>query len=333
MKRPSANAVAYLALSIAHYLLFAGVLCGAGKSAAEESWEKLPNGILGRVADFEGVDGVKIAGYVRKPDAPGPLPLVIVLHGGAATARPVKTDNDQDRPRLMAAEALRASQVLGRASSPPTPEFLAQGWAVYSIDFRPNSRYPIDPVEFDDTVVAVKKAMAFSFVDPQRVAMLGGSHGGHVTGRMASRTGLCCAVLCAPAGLDLIMLSHLGEKGTPLGGNQGLIRQMEQRCGVKMADIEKNPAAYHYSSLLTEVPKVQCPILMVSGRNDPNAPLAAMDAYVDQLRAAGKEAETYHPDNGPHGFYFAVPQAIPETAESTRQAIAFIKKYFEQSKR
>lgn len=83
---------------------------------------------------------------------------------------------------------------------------------------------------------------------------------------------------------------------------------------------------------MTEVATVQCPILMISGRNDPNAPPAAMDAYVDRLRSLGKEAETYHPDNGPHGFYFAVPKAIPETAESTRQAIAFIKKHFEHSK-
>ena len=34
--------------------------------------------------------------------------------------------------------------------------------------------------------------------------MIGGSHGGHVTARMASRVDLSCAVLCAPAGLDLI---------------------------------------------------------------------------------------------------------------------------------
>jgi dipeptidyl aminopeptidase/acylaminoacyl peptidase len=330
MKRTYATFAACFAWSITQCLLLAGVVAnGAATQAAEEPWEKLPNGIVGRVADFVGADGVKIAGYVRRPDAPGPLPLVVVLHGGGPTARPVKADNEQDRPRLMAAEALRASQALGRASHPPIPEFLAQGWAVYSIDFRPNSRYPIDPVEFDDTVVAIRQAKAFSFVDPKRVAMLGGSHGGHVTGRMAARAGLCCAVLCAPAGLDLIMLSHLGEKGTPLGGNQGLIRQMEQREGVTMAEIEKNPDAYHYSSLLTEVPQVQCPIPMISGRNDPNAPLAAMDAYVDKLRAAGKKAETYHPDNGPHGFYFAVPQAIPETAEATRQAVAFIKKHFQ----
>jgi acetyl esterase/lipase len=70
---------------------------------------------------------------------------------------------------------------------------------------------------------------------------------------------------------------------------------------------------------------------LISGRNDVNAPLAVMDAYVDKLRAAGKEVETYHPDNGPHGFYVGLPRPIPETAESTRRAIAFLKVYFERA--
>lgn len=277
--------------------------CSPAARAAEEPWENLADGILGQVAEFEGVGDVKIAGYVRKPAGPGPFPIVIVLHGGGPTARAVSDDNEQVRLKLMADEALRASRVLGRSSNPPIADFLAQGWAVYTIDYRPNPRYALDPLELDDTLVAVNKAKSFSFVDPKRVAMFGGSHGGHVAGRMASRVSLACAVLCAPAGLDLIALSHLAERGVPIGGNQRLIRQMERRSGVKMADIEKNPDAYQYSSLYTEVPNVQCPILLISGRNDVNAPLAVMDAYVDKLHTAGKEAETYHPENGPHGFY------------------------------
>ena len=303
---------------------------GLAKCAAEEPWEELPNGVLGQVAAFEGVGGVKIAGYVRKPAGPGPFPLVIVLHGGAASARPVSAETEEARAKLLAAQTLRASQSLGRASNPPIPDFLAQGWAVYTIDYRANPRYKIDPLEIDDTLAAVTKAQSFSFVDPKRMAMFGGSHGGHITGRMLSRVNLACAVLCAPAGLDLIALSHLAEKGTPIGGNQGLIKELEQRSGTTMAEIEKKPDAYHYSSLLTEAANVRCPILLISGRNDPNAPLPVMELYADKLRAAGKETETYHPDNGPHGFYVAVPRAIPETAESTRRAVAFIKKHFEQ---
>lgn len=313
-------------------LLIAGILAATGSAiqASDESWENLPNGVLGRVADFDGAGGVRIAGYIRRPAGPGPLPLVIVLHGGAPTARPVRDNDPQTLLKMQAAETLRASHVLGRASNPPIPDFLAQGWAVYTLDYRPNPRYTLDPLELEDTVIAVNKVRSFAFVDPNRMAIFGGSHGGHVTGRMASRVDLACAVLCAPAGLDLIALLHQAEQGVPIGGNQRLVREMEQRSGVKMAEIEKHPEDYRYSSLLTEVPNVRCPILLISGRNDNNTPLAVMDAYVDKLRAAGKEAETYHPDNGPHGFYVGLPHPIPETAESTRRAVAFIKRHFEQ---
>ena len=284
---------------------------------------------MGQLANFEGVGGVKIAGYVRKPAGPGPFPLVIILHGAGPVAKPVAAGANEVRAEKMAAEAARAGNVMGRATSPPIPEFLAQGWAVYSVDYRPNPRYAIDPLEFDDTMIAIAKARAFPFVDPRRMAIFGGSHGGHVAGRMISRTNFACAVLCAPAGLDLIELAHLAKKGTPLGGNQRLIREMERRAGVPMGEIEKSPGTYQYSSLLTEASKVRCPVLLVSGKDDNNAPLAVMDMYVEKLRGVGKAAETYHPDHGPHGFYVGLPQRIPETAESTRRVVAFIKKHFE----
>jgi dipeptidyl aminopeptidase/acylaminoacyl peptidase len=295
---------------------------------ADDDWESLPNGVLGQRAEFDGADGVRIAGYVRKPSGAGPFPLVIFVHGGAPTAKPVQATNEEELTKLRAAEATRASNQMGRASHPPLADFLAQGWAVYSIDFRPNPRYTLDPLEWDDTLVAINKARGWSFVDTRRIAMLGGSHGGHVVGRMVSRTRLVCAVLNAPAGLDLISLAQLADGGTNIGGNQRLVREFEQRAGVKMAAVEKDPAAYQYTSLLTEVPQAKCPILMVSGKNDQNAPLPVMEAYVKAMNAAGHEAESYHPDNGPHGFYFGIPQTIPETAESTRRAVDFIKRHF-----
>ncbi len=297
--------------------------------AADEPWEELSGGVSGRIAEFEGVDGVKIAGYVRKPAGEGPFPLVIVLHGSGPTARAVSGETEDARAKLQSEESVRASKILGRANNPPILAFLAQGWAVYSIDYRTNPRYTLDPLEWDDTLIAVNKAKAFPFVDSKRIAMFGGSHGAHVTARMASRVKLSCAVLCAPAGLDLIELSHLAEQGSPIGGNQRLIRELEQRSGVKMVDIEKDPSKYEYSSLLNEIEKVQCPIMMISGRNDTSGPFPVMDLYMKRLQAAGKTIDSYHPENGPHGFYVAVPKEIPETAESTRRVVAFIKLHFD----
>ncbi len=312
--------------------LLAGTLVAAtlpATRAAEEPWEELSGGVMGQPAKFEGAGGVPIAGYVRKPAGAGPFPLVILIHGGGPTAKVVRGESGVAQAKAVLDETARASRQLGAAKSPPIPAFLAEGWAVYSIDFRTNPRYTLDPLEWDDTAIAVNQAKSFAFVDTRRIAMLGGSHGGHVTARMASRTKLTCAVLCAPAGLDLISLGRLAEQGTPIGGNQRLVRELVQREGVALAEIKQDPEGHHYTSPLTEITKVQCPVLMISGRNDPNAPLPVMDAYVDALRGTGREAETYHPDNGPHGFYFGIPKVIPETAESTAHAVAFIKKHFD----
>ena len=313
------------------FSLVAALILGAplGTHADDEAWEKLPNGVLGRAATFNGHDGVTIAGYVRRPAGDGPFPIVVLLHGGTPVAHPTDAAGNGTAEERAAAEALRASRQLGRSQNPPVPAFLAEGWVVYSIDFRPKSRYMIDPDEFDDTLVAIAQARAFPFVDPKRIALYGGSHGAHVMARMISRTQVACAVLCAPAGLDLIELSRAAARGVPIGANQGLIREYEQRVHRTMAEVAKDPAAVSYTSPLTEVAQVRCPVLLISGKNDPNAPLPVMDEYVEKVRSGGHEAETFHPDNAPHGFYFGLPQVIPETAEATQRAIDFIRTQFE----
>ena len=106
----------------------------AQKQAAEEPWEELPNGIQGRLAVFEGVGGVKIAGYVRKPAGAGPFPIVIVLHGGGPTAKATSGDTEEARAKKAADEAVRASKVLGRAAIRPFPTFsLRDGPSIRSI--------------------------------------------------------------------------------------------------------------------------------------------------------------------------------------------------------
>jgi poly(3-hydroxybutyrate) depolymerase len=83
--------------------------------AADEAWDELPNGVTGRISTFTAVGGGTIAGYVRKPAGVGPFPLVILLHGGAPTAKAVTAADEAERVKTAAAEAVRASRQLGRA--------------------------------------------------------------------------------------------------------------------------------------------------------------------------------------------------------------------------
>jgi endo-1,4-beta-xylanase len=292
-----------LALSLLAALAHAG-------AAAEDPWERLADGSLGRTTTFRGAGDVAIPAYIRKPKGPGPFPVVILLHGGRY--------------------GKEATYGLGRSTRSPTADFLKAGWAVYSIDYRPNPKITLDPIETEDTVAAVKAVRKMPFIDGRRVGMLGGSHGANVASRVVSRVDVQGAVLCAPAALDLIEVKKAagrGEAVVPI--LKKLVADMEKKHGARAEEIAKDPKKFGYSSALTEAAQVRCPLLIINGRNDDNSPVSIIDVYVQKLRAAHKKVETYLPKNGPHGFYFGRP-SIPESKEAKRRAVAFFQKCFQQ---
>jgi acetyl esterase/lipase/Cu/Ag efflux protein CusF len=284
-----------------------------GASAAQapqEKWEQLPDGSLGQVTEFRAPAGIAIPAYIRHPSGSGPFPVVVMLHGGGY--------------------GKAGTLGMGRSSRSPVEDFIQAGWAVFSIDYRPTDK-KLDPREIDDTIEAVKMVRRMPFIDSRRVGLMGGSHGANLSSRMISRVDVQGAVLCAPAALDLIEVKKAvvdrKEKLVPV--LMKMVGDMEQQYGAKAEQIEKDPAKFGYSSGLTEVAQVRCPILIVNGRNDDNSPTSIIDVYVNKLRAAGKQVQTYLPENGPHGFYFGRPD-IPEWKESTRRAVAFFRERFAQ---
>jgi len=274
---------------------------------AEEGWERLADGSVGREVEFKGAGGVMIPAYVRKPEGAGPFPVVVLMHGGGF--------------------GKAATVGLGRSAKSPVTDFVKAGWAVYAADFRP-SKVTLASVEIDDTVEAVKAAKALPFVDGKRVGLMGGSHGGNVVSRVMSRVDCSGAVLCAPAALDLIEVKKAAGRGEPVVQKlKRIIADMEKERGAPAEEIEKDPGKYGYASAITEAAGVRCSVLIINGRNDDNSPVSVIDVYVKKLTAAGKKVETYLPENGPHGFYFGRPE-IPESKEAAKRAVDFFEKCF-----
>jgi dipeptidyl aminopeptidase/acylaminoacyl peptidase len=220
-----------------------------------------------------------------------------------------------------------ATVALGR-STPPAGDFARAGWAVFAIDYRPD-KSPPPPLVIEDSIAAVKAVRQLPFIDPGRVGLMGGSRGGGVTSRLLARIDSKGAVLCAPAGLDLIEIKKAAGRGEAVVGVlKQMVANMEKQRGATAEEIEADPARYGYSSALTEAGQARCPVLIISGRNDPASPVSVVDAYVRKMHALNKPVETYLPDNGPHGFYFAHPE-IPETKEAARRAVAFFQRCFQ----
>jgi len=289
-------------------LVLLGGLAPASWAVAADEWEPFPDGSTGQVTEFKGVGGVAIPAYIRKPSGPGPFPVVLLLHGGRYGKAPTIG--------------------MGRSMKSPMVDFIKQGWAIYSIDYRPAEQISIEPIETEDTIEAIKTVRQLPFIDPARLGLMGGSHGANVSSKVISRVDTSGAVLCAPAALDLIEVKKAvagGEKVVSI--LLKLIGDMEKKYGASAEEIEKDPAKYGYHTAMTDAADVRCPVLIVNARNDDNSPIPVIDAYVKKLRAAGKPVETYLPAVGGHGFYWGRPE-IPEYQESTRLAVAFFQQQF-----
>jgi dipeptidyl aminopeptidase/acylaminoacyl peptidase len=285
------------------FLMFTSVAAGQ-----EDGWENLPDGTLGREAEFHGVDGVTIPAYVRKPDGPGPFPVIVWMHGGK--------------------DSKETTINMGKTQGLPLEEFVRQKWVIYAADYRPGGAFTA--IDYEDTVKAVEAARALPFVDPKRVGYAGQSHGANAGTRVVSRVDLSGAVLMAPAAMDFIEVKkaiRAGVKLVPVLSQ--ILAGQEKKYGAPMEEIAKNPTQYGYASGITEAALVRCPLLIENAKDDDNSPPSVIEAYVKALRAAGKQVETYEPDHGGHPVYF---RDLPESKEAARLAVAFFQKVFAQTR-
>jgi dipeptidyl aminopeptidase/acylaminoacyl peptidase len=271
--------------------------------------------------EFRGADGTTmIPAFVRHPKGSGPFPVVVILHGGA--------------------KSIEATYEMAR-SRPPAVDFVKNGWAVMTIDYRSTTvplRFPggaivfpaLPPIEINDTLAAIKAVRQIQFIDGTRVAVMGGSHGGYVMSKVISRADVRCGIICSPAIFDLIELSRALAKNVPMIETiKNKIAEGEQKYGAPMEEIARHPEAYGYDSAMNEAANVRGAVMIINGRNDTSSPPTVMDVWAEKLRAAGKEVETYMPADAPHGFYFGNPGVVrPETYEAAKRAVAFVAKHF-----
>lgn len=241
-------------------------------------------------------DGLDIHGYLTTPvGIPAQnLPAVLLVHGGP-WAR--DTWGYDPEAQWLANRGYAVLQVNFRGSTGYGKTFLNAGNREWAAKMH------------DDLLDGVNWLVQKGIADAQRVAIMGGSYGGYAT-----LVGLTFTPEVFAAGVDIVGPSNLLTLMQSIPPYwEPLKAQFYHRVG----NLDTEPDFLKERSPLFFCDRIQKPLLIGQGANDPRVKQAESDQIVEAMAQAGKPVEyVLYPDEG-HGF--ARPQnrlhfyAIAET--------------------
>jgi len=226
-------------------------------------------------------DGRSIPGYLTLPNRKEEknLPLVVHPHGG-----PWARDSWGYNPEV---------------------QFLAnRGFAVLQMNFRGSTGYGRDFFEAsfqqwglamqDDISDGVAWAIAEGIADPERVAIYGGSYGGYAT-----LAGLTKTPELYRCGVDYVGISSLF---TWIESFPDYWKPFLDMVYEMVGHPEQDEARWRETSPLLQLDRIQAPLFVVQGANDPRVKQEESEQLVAALRERGLEVEYMLKEDEGHGF-------------------------------
>lgn len=235
----------------------------------------------GEDASFVSYDGLRISARIYLPSAEsgyeGPRPLVYYVHGGPQS---------QERPDF------------AWFSMPLIQYLTMNGFAVFVPNVRGSSGYGLSymkQVDRDwggqdrlDHVHAMGLLADDPRVDASRAGVVGRSYGGYMTLTLATRhPQLWSAAVDMFGPYDLLtFIDRLPETWKPY-------------FAIAVGDVEKDRDLLVERSPRSYIDAIECPLLVIQGKNDPRIVERESRDVVEHLQAQGKEVEyLMFPDEG-----------------------------------
>jgi dipeptidyl aminopeptidase/acylaminoacyl peptidase len=234
-----------------------------------------------RAVSFPARDGLTLNGYLTLPVdvKPSGLPLVLFVHGG-----PWARDSWGYNPyaQWLSNRGYAVLQVNFRGSTGYGKKFLNSG----------NKQW--GKAMHTDLLDAVAWTVKQGWVDPKKVAIMGGSYGGYsaLAGVTFSPDAFKCSVdIVGPSNL-FTLLQSIPPYWAPM------ISQFHQRMG----DPKTDEALLRAASPLFSADKIKVPLLIGQGANDPRVKQAESEQIVAAIeKNGGGVTYVLYPDEG-HGF-------------------------------
>ena len=263
--------------------------CDSGDA---ERWTKAPTAGIPRstfveaeLVQYESFDGREIPGFLsvppaaeaeRDPEAGDGHPVVVDIHGGPESQR---------RPSF----------------SPVKQYLLAHGYAVFEPNVRGSTGYgrsyaALDDVEKrPDAVRDLEAAAAWLAdrpeLDGDRLIVKGGSYGGFMT--LAALTEF--PELWA-AGIDIVGIANFVTFLENTGSWRRSLREAEY------GSLEDDRELLESISPIHSVDRIEAPLFVLHGANDPRVPLSEAEQIAEEAEAAGVAVRKLVFEDEGHGF-------------------------------
>ncbi len=238
-----------------------------------------------RSITFTSRDGLTIHGYITLPKealAGEKVPLVVNPHGGPQGIRDEWGFNPETQ--LFASRGYATLQVNFRISGGYGKEFLKAG-------FKQVGRKVMDDVED-----GVKHVIEQGWVDKDKIAIYGGSHGGYAT-----LMGLVKTPDLYACGVDYVGVSNIFTFMNSIPEYWKPYLDMLKEIWYDV-DNEEEAAIARDVSPAYQIDKIKSPLFVVQGANDPRVNINESDQIVEQLRMKGVDVPYMVKYNEGHGF-------------------------------
>lgn len=228
---------------------------------------------------FESFDGLNVPAFVYKPNSTGPHPVIISIHGGPES---------QYRPYFSSTVQLWLQELGAAVIAPNVRGSAGYGKEYVSLD---NGFKREDSVK--DIGALLDWIATQPDLDADRVAVIGGSYGGYMV--LASSVHFSDRLQAA---VDIVGISNFV---TFLTNTESYRRDLRR---AEYGD-ERDPEMRKHLEAISpnnHVDKINVPMFVVQGENDPRVPVTEAEQIVAALKEAGKTVWYMNALNEGHGY-------------------------------
>ncbi len=242
-------------------------------------------------------DGLYTPIGLRRPEGDGPFPIVLLASGNGGEGMRWVREACENRGHIMdrlidagyacAWLRYRTEVELGYNDGGALVRDIRQGRELFNRS----------PLEYEDEIAVIEHVKTLPFVDPDRIALIGMSHGGEMVMKITSEYhGAACAIASEPASHEYLALT---PDETAFVDDETHMRNIESML---MRDTAKVRERIDQRTAMERIAGITTPILVMGRETDELQGIFRLN--YELLEEAGKDVEWVSYDHPLHGYIY-----------------------------